>query len=268
MNAVKSLVKRLGLNRQGVEAARMLVERRALALAPQSRNRRGGRILCYHSVGQPAFGVNNVSPSRFRRQIELALALGHRFIPAAEIARTGGDDKDLAVTFDDALTSVMTVAAPILNAHQIPYSVFVVSEWSEHRHQWEQQNVLGWRDLERLRAEGVDLGSHSATHRDFGGLDAARAERELRDSRDTIEQRLGFAPDTLAIPFGQSANWRPDIDRIARDLGYKTIYAQAEDSRPRGTIPRTFVTRFDDQNIFQALLRGAYDRWEEWTWPH
>ncbi len=52
---------------------------------------------------------------------------------------------------------------------------------------------------------------------------------------------------------------------LAYQAGYKDVYAQAEDTRPNGTIPRTFVTRFDGDRIFSALLRGAYDRWEEWV---
>jgi hypothetical protein len=51
-------------------------------------------------------------------------------------------------------------------------------------------------------------------------------------------------------------------------MGFKTIYSQAEETRPPGTVPRTFVTHFDDDRIFKAALRGAYDRWEEWTWTY
>jgi hypothetical protein len=83
-----------------------------------------------------------------------------------------------------------------------------------------------------------------------------------------MKARLGFAPEIMAIPYGQSGNWSPIADRIARDVGFTTIYAQAEETRPPGTIARTFVTRFDDDRIFKALLRGAYDRWEEWTWMY
>lgn len=265
--AVKALVQKAGLRRQHVEAARMFSERHALAtVTPFPRPRNRGRILCYHSVGQPEFGVNDVVPSRFRRQIELALELGYRFVAPAEIAAHGGGPKDLAISFDDALKSVLTQADPILREFNIPYTVFIVSEWSEQKHDWEKTGVLSWDELGRMREAGVELGSHSATHRNFGEIDVERAKREFEQSRRTIEQRLGFTPEIFAIPFGQSDNWNDAADQAAREVGYKTIYAQAEETRPPGTVPRTFVTHFDNDRIFKAMLRGAYDRWEEWTW--
>jgi peptidoglycan/xylan/chitin deacetylase (PgdA/CDA1 family) len=266
IQALKQLVRKTGLERRHVEAARMYGERQFLALSPATRARERGRILCFHSVGQPEFGVNDVSPERFRAHIELALALGYRFVPPAEIARTGGGPMDLAVSFDDALKSVLTQADPILREHNIPYTVFVVSEWSEQKHDWEKTGVLSWDELGRMREAGVELGSHSATHRDFGEIDIERARGEFELSRRTMQERLGFTPDVFAIPFGQSRNWNAAADQAARDVGFKTIYAQAEETRPPGTVPRTFVTHFDDDRLFKAALRGAYDRWEEWTW--
>jgi peptidoglycan/xylan/chitin deacetylase (PgdA/CDA1 family) len=266
--ALKQLVRKTGLERRHVEAARMYGERQALAIAPLRHARERGRILCFHSVGQPEFGVNDVPPDRFRRHIELALELGYRFVPPAEIARDGGGPNDLAVSFDDALKSVLTKADPILREHNIPYTVFAVSEWSDQGQDWQKEKVLSWDELGDMMERGVEVGSHSATHRNFGCIDEKRARVEFETSRDTIKARLGFTPDFMAIPFGQSANWSDVADRVAREVGFTTIYAQAEETRPPGTIARTFVTRFDDDRIFKALLRGAYDRWEEWTWMY
>jgi peptidoglycan/xylan/chitin deacetylase (PgdA/CDA1 family) len=266
--AVKSLIRKTGLERRHVEAARMLAERQALALAPSRRNKSGGRILCYHSVGQTIMGVNDVAPDRFRRQIELALSLGYRFVPPGVIASGQGGERDLAVTFDDALRTVLTEADPILRANGVPYAVFVVSDWAEGKHDWEQDRFLSWDELARMRESGVELGSHSATHRDFGKIDVDHARQEFEQSRQTIQERLAFTPESFAIPFGQSANWSQAVHAAAHEAGYKTIYAQAEETRPAGTVPRTFVTHFDDDRLFRALLRGAYDRWEEWTWAY
>src|SRR5262249_13420501 len=138
---LKAIWKRSGLERRHVEAARMYGERHALATLPRRRARDRGRILCYHSVGQPIFGVNDVEPALFGRQIEYALEKGYRFVPPGEIAASGGGPKDLAVSFDDALKSVLTHAAPVLREYKIPYTVFVVSEWSEQNEDWEKEEV-------------------------------------------------------------------------------------------------------------------------------
>jgi len=268
IKTAKRMIRATGLRRHHVAAARMYCERHWLATTVgtgSTADRRTGRVLCYHSIGQPITGVNDVKPQQFRRQIELALRSGFRFVSARHIARTGGDPKDLAITFDDGWTSVLTKAAPILRDYDIPWSLFVVAKWSDHQASWSKQSILSWRDIDALLAAGAEIGSHSMTHPDFGSIDRAQMVDELCGSRDTIKQRLGLSPVTFAIPYGQSMNWPHTASEIAHEAGYDIIYAQAEGTRPAGTVPRTFVTRFDSDRIFNALLRGAYDRWEEWV---
>ena len=262
----KKLLHRMGLRRAHVAAARMAAERTLIAAAPRrQRQRAGGRILCYHSVGQPYSGVNDVTPERFVRHLDLAKEMGYRFAPAREIAESGGGPMDLAVSFDDAWKSVGQVAAPILRKRDIPWSLFVVSGWSEGEAAWLKDEIHDWQELKALVGEDLELGSHSVTHPDFGKLDAEQARSELIASRAKIEQRLGFAPPTFAIPLGQSMNWTAHAHQAAQDAGYEVIYAQAEETRFPGTVPRTFVTHFDNDRIFRALLEGAFDRWEEWS---
>ena len=69
----------------------------------------------------------------------------------------------------------------------------------------------------------------------------------------------------LAIPLGQSANWRAEAEKAARDAGYSVVYAQAEETRPKGAIARSFITKFDDDRIFKTPLKGKFDYWEEWV---
>jgi peptidoglycan/xylan/chitin deacetylase (PgdA/CDA1 family) len=263
--AIKRLVRKTGLRRTQLAAARMCCERHVLATVRRPRRRPFGRIFCYHSVGQPAWGVNDVSPARFRRQIELALREGFRFVPASEIVRTGGGPRDLAITFDDGLKSTRTNAAAILAEYGVPWSLFVVSDWADGKHPFSDDAMLSWDEIAQLAAAGVEIGSHSVTHPNFAWLDASATVDELGQSRRTIEARLGITPASFAIPLGQSANWTAQASDAARNAGYTTVYAQAEETRPAGTVARTFVTHWDGDRIFRAALGGAFDRWEEWV---
>lgn len=261
---LKRIARAVGLRRARIASARMYVERHALATGSRGRRRKHGRILCYHSIGQSWMGVNDVTPAQFRRHIELAFQAGFQFVPAAHVARYGGRANELAITFDDALKSVRTHGAPILRDYGIPWTVFVISGWAEQRDAFTAENALGWRELHDLAADGAALGSHSVTHPDFGQLEPSRMRDELEGSRDMFEKRLGFRPTEFAVPFGQSRNWPAAARTAAAEAGYEVVYAQAEDTRPPGTVARTFVTRVDHDRTFTALLRGAYDRWEEW----
>jgi peptidoglycan/xylan/chitin deacetylase (PgdA/CDA1 family) len=262
---LKRLVRQTGLRRASLASARMCCERNMLATIGKRSARPAGRILCYHSVGQPLWGVNDVSPIQFRHHLEMIHTLGYRVVPASEIVATGGGPKDVAITFDDGLMSVATTAAPILADYGVPWSLFVVSEWAEGRHAWDEGVLMGWREIERLMAAGAEIGSHSATHPDFRWLGPDAMLDELARSRQTIEQRLGITPTSFAIPWGQAASWSAAATAAARGVGYATIYAQVEDRRPARTTARSFVTRWDRAGVFRAMLEGAFDGWEEWV---
>ena len=257
------LANRLHLRRRAA-VARMYCERHALAFFGSRRSKSSGRLLCYHSVGQPELSLNDSSPRRFRCQIELALRRGFRFVPAAQIARGDGTSRDLSVTFDDGWRSVLTTAAPILGEYQIPWTLFVATGLVEAPSDWHRSRVLRWEDLGELSRMGVEIGSHSVSHPDFGQIDEQKAIDELHTSRTMLKSRLGLSVNCFAIPFGQSKNWTSFAHCAARRAGYELIYSQAENTRPPGTIPRTFVTSMDCDRIFNALLGGAFDSWEEW----
>jgi peptidoglycan/xylan/chitin deacetylase (PgdA/CDA1 family) len=262
---IKRAFRSVGLKKTNLALLRTCCERNVLAALKRPSTRPVGRILCYHSIGQPAWGVNDVSPRRFRRHIELALESGYRFVPASRVVETGGSSKELAITFDDGLKSVLSVAAPILKEYGIPWTAFVVSDWCEQAVGWDPDVILNWRDVEAIAAQGAEIGSHSVTHPDFRRLSLGHIQDELGRSRRAIEERVGILTSTFAIPFGQSKNWTATCAAEARTAGYTTVFAQAEETRPAGTIARTFVTKFDDARIFRALLGGAFDRWEEWV---
>lgn len=257
------MARRLGLRRTALAAGRLFAERSLLAATHRGQARATGRILCYHAVGTPDWGVNDVSPKRFREQLEWALGAGYRFVPAREIAVAGGGASDLAVTFDDGLASVVANAAPILAELGIPWSIFVVTDWAAGRHRFGDGVVLSWREIARLAESGVEVGSHSVSHANFGRIDPARACEELYRSRAAIAEHTGHLTSAFAIPLGSSRHWTAHAHRLASEAGYELVYSQCERTRMAGTVARTFVTHFDGERLFRAALRGAFDDWEE-----
>ena len=73
---LKTIARSAGFDRQRYAATRMCCERHVLAAVGRQHKRWIGRILCYHSIGQADWGVNDVTPAQFRRHIELALDAG------------------------------------------------------------------------------------------------------------------------------------------------------------------------------------------------
>jgi len=260
---IKAVARKAGIRRAGLAAFRTQAERSVLAATGRRGVSTVGRILCYHSVGTPEWGVNDVSPSRFRAHLEIAMRLGYTFVPASAVAEGKGSPNDIAITFDDGLVSVAKVAAPILKEYRIPWTLFVVAGWTDGQHGFGDGVIMDWSEVEHLAARGVEIGSHSLSHPDFGSLTASAARQELVESRRLIEARTGIRTGAFAIPLGQSRNWSPAARAAAEEAGYKLVYSQSVLSRPPGTVPRTFITRGDDHRLFRAALEGAFDGWEE-----
>jgi len=61
---------------------------------------------------------------------------------------------------------------------------------------------LTWHELERLDPELVTIGSHTLSHPILPTIDDAMLEREVRDSRRILEQRLGRIVDLFCYPNG------------------------------------------------------------------
>lgn len=254
---------RVGITRPRLASAWMCCQRQAMTRSPHPLPpRRGGRILAYHAVGQSEWGFNDLSPARFRRQLESALDARYRFVTARHIALTGGAPDELAITFDDGLKSVCATAAPILQEMRIPFTVFAVSRWADGTHPY-AEFAMNWRDLEAVAKNGAQIGSHSATHPNFARITPEIATGELVESRETILKQLGIDVVEFAIPFGQQGDWNSTAQQLAQCAGYEVIYSQAETTAFPGTISRTKITKWDNRRVFIAALEGRFDAWEE-----
>ncbi len=249
----------------GAVRGRLNAERWALAARSRATASppRCGRILAYHSIGTPQWGINDVSPRDFERHLQVAIDDGWSFATPAQVLAEP-DKPQLALTFDDGAISVLTHAVPVLRHHGVPATAFVVTGWADGNHPFGHRYLLDWHGVSSLGDAGMTLASHSVTHPDFGRLDPGETRRELEVSRERMRQLLGIETDEFAIPLGQSGNWPQAASLAAREAGYTTVYAQSVDRRPEGTIARTFITRIDRPVLFRAALAGAYDNWEEW----
>lgn len=260
--AVKRSARAVGATREHLSRARWLLQRSALAARPR-RSLQRDRILCYHSVDTPEWGLNDISPTHFRHQLQQAVDDGYTFAPAWDLAVSPNGGKRLAVTFDDGLRSVVENAEPILAELGVPWTIFVVSDWADGTHPTKHDLLLNWDEVGALAARGVAIGSHSLSHPNFARLSQDGMNRELRESRARFRERLGLDVKQFAIPFGGSHHWPTGASAMARAAGYEVIYAESEDRRPPDTLGRTMISGWDPEWTFRAALHGAFDAWEE-----
>jgi peptidoglycan/xylan/chitin deacetylase (PgdA/CDA1 family) len=278
--------------KEGIAAAGKWVGGRAALLLDATFGSRAGEsfgILLYHRVAEGRNGVQpptmNVTPERFRQQLEGLLGSGYRFRPlpeavAAALAGEPTPPKTVVVTFDDGYQNTYLHAWPVLRELGIPATVFVVTgyldssapfpfdDWGR-KHQ-RQIPAVAWRPLtweqcaEMERSGMIEIGSHTHTHRDM----RHRAEEfagELRTSLDLLKQRLGPGPRTFSFPFGgvRGGFAGPELQEAARSSGVTCaltteigLVGPAADPFSWG---RLEVIDDDTSRIVKAKLDGWYN---------
>ena len=61
---------------------------------------------------------------------------------------------------------------------------------------------MSWEDLARLADAGHTIGSHTLTHQRLSAIPESERKREILESADVLQRRLGLTPRWFAYPFG------------------------------------------------------------------
>ena len=118
----------------------------------------------------------------------------------------------LAITFDDGYRDNFTAAAPELERRNLPATFFVVTEFIETDAVpwWDEERGIvptwmTWDEVRALRLRGFEVGAHTMTHADLGRTHGHDAEREIRGSKERLDEELGAETTLFTYPYG-----RPD----------------------------------------------------------
>ncbi len=181
-------------------------------------------ILMYHRVaptGAAAMSAYRVTPENFEEQLRYLRNAGYYSIgledwQSASANRRPLPGKAVLITFDDGYRDFLTHAWPLLKRYGFSATVFLVVDEIGKSNSWdrafgEEVPLLGWQEIRQLRSEGVEFGSHSATHRPLTGLSVTDVVREGARSRAILERELKAPIRAFAYPYG-------DVDPVVRHL--------------------------------------------------
>jgi peptidoglycan/xylan/chitin deacetylase (PgdA/CDA1 family) len=155
-----------------------------------------GRVLLYHEVADGPDPSQYVPPDLFRRQLEDIGGAGLSVRTVGALVSAGFPAGALALSFDDGYRSAAAAAERVLSRGWTA-TLFVVPEWIDVR-----PGIVGWADLARLSAAGIEVGAHGFDHSAPCGKRVDVLTEELRRARETIEQRIAREVRGLAYPFG------------------------------------------------------------------
>jgi peptidoglycan/xylan/chitin deacetylase (PgdA/CDA1 family) len=230
-------------------------------------------ILVYHDI-DPGFRLGSLSPTlrQFESQMKYLSEEGYRTVGLHEADESGSVSRSVCVSFDDAYEGVRRYALPILTRYGFTATVFVVTRYAGSRCEWDLNlrwlgsTHMDWQAVRELDEAGMSVGSHTASHPNLAALPPDRVDRELRESKQDLEDALGKEVDQLSYPFGQ---YTADIKRLAAEAGYRracTIRPRRGD-HPRDplALKRIPVRSIDSLRDFRAKVKdGGPSRYQDW----
>jgi peptidoglycan/xylan/chitin deacetylase (PgdA/CDA1 family) len=173
-------------------------------------------VLCYHALSPDWPAALSTTPERLEQQVSSLLTRGYRPATFAQAVADPPAPRTVAVTFDDAFTSVLDHARPILDRLGAPATLFVATDYPERTtpmvwtgtDQWlggrwhDQLKCATWDDLRGLADAGWEIGSHTRSHPRLTQLDDTALADELEGSRAVCEEALGRPCESIAYPYG------------------------------------------------------------------
>jgi peptidoglycan/xylan/chitin deacetylase (PgdA/CDA1 family) len=93
--------------------------------------------------------------------------------------------------------------------------------WSrEVEREFAAELVMSWDEVRALRAAGMEIHSHTRTHRILQTLPLDELADELGGARDDLERELGEPVRAVSYPVGRSVAAAPPIRRAVHEAGY------------------------------------------------
>ncbi len=134
-----------------------------------------------------------------------------------------------------------------------------VSWSSAIERQLADQAIMTWDDVRALRDAGMDIQSHTRTHRVLQTVPHGELSDELLGSRLELEEQLGQPVHAVSYPVGRSIGARPDLLRAVREAGYALGFSNVSGSIPLWMPPDPLQLRRQhvDGQFTPAVFRAA-----------
>jgi peptidoglycan/xylan/chitin deacetylase (PgdA/CDA1 family) len=186
-------------------------------------------VLAYHKVERRhELGVTRLSPKRFAKQIERIARAGWKTLGLSEVIACASGQRiatpnELAITFDDGYRGLREHAFPVLEAHGMRATCFVITDFAGRLNRWDvayggrRFAHLAWRDMRAWQGRGIEFASHTATHPRLTRCSSDQVRGELVRSRIAIARELGVETPAVSYPFGAFGERE---ERLAREAGY------------------------------------------------
>lgn len=130
----------------------------------------------------------------------------------------------VCVTLDDGYADNYRYAYPLFKKYGIPFVIYITTGFVDRTvPMWwydEVPEMLSWGQVKQLSMDPLcTIGAHTVTHPFLGQIDLAKAQREMAESKQILEEKLQMQIGHFSYPHG---DYTPAVCQVVRDNGFKS----------------------------------------------
>ncbi|MBM4286572.1 MAG: polysaccharide deacetylase family protein [Deltaproteobacteria bacterium] len=229
-------------------------------------------ILAYHSIAPHGELPLSVKVEEFARQMQYFHEQGCQGCSLEEALASedrGNGERRVVLTFDDGYGDNYANAFPVLARLGFTATIFVAVSFVGSRrtfpwHSRTSPRPLDWGEIAEMAQQGIVFGSHTLSHPDLTQIPVEDAWREIAQSKDILEQRLGLEVTSFSYPKGKLSR---EIQEMVQAAGYKQAVAlrPPQGAAPgRFALPRLEVSARDSSPVFRFKVSRLYQKLTDW----
>lgn len=217
-------------------------------------------ILTYHSIDESGSPIS-LDRRAFERHVAFLARGAPRVVPLRDIL--AAPDDSVALTFDDGFVNFAEIGVPLLEAHGLPATVFVVADHVGGRNDWSgprlpgsvipELPLLSWDALGELAQRGFEIGAHTRRHSRLSQIPPSQLSDELEGCARRMHEELGERPESFAYPYGDLDHDVVGAARQTYSRGCTTDLRLLEREEDALLLPRL--------DIYYLRAAGALEQW-------
>lgn len=181
-------------------------------------------IFMYHRFGDGRFPSTNVTIEQFEAHLKEIAEGGYTVMSLPDIVgafrrKEALPDRTIAITIDDAYTTVYNEAWPRLRRAGLPFTLFAATGPIDQR----LADYMTWEQVREMAAAGVTIANHTVSHAHLADLPEEQVRGELEHANRRFQEELGFVSRLHAYPFGEFGSRER---AIAEELGFEAAFGQ------------------------------------------
>ncbi len=212
-------------------------------------------VLMYHSIDYERGNELRIPKEKFREQMKYLKDNNFSTLNLDElyshmISGTELPEKPIVITLDDGYDDNYTNAYPVLKEFGQKAVVFMITTTIDT-----DSNYLTSEQIKEMDSNGMNIESHTVNHPMLNQLSYDKQVKELKQSKEVLENLLGREMKYIAYPYGKFNN---DTLKAAQDIGYKMAFSTqsglAEKNNGILKLHRIYISEKYSLNQFKQLV--------------